>query len=735
MDTPNLPPPAGVSRPLDWIGPDGLLAQVELLEQIIEGMPHPVYVKDLQLRYRMCNSAYERTFGANASTLRGLRLSETDLVPASFALKREEEDREILRSGLAKETRLGMPLTNGRQLHALSSVRPLLGPDRLAVGLLGVLVDVTELHAKEQELARKHALVEGESQSKSLFLANVSHEIRTPLNAILGQLELLAQSSLPERERERVDRAFAAGEGLRDLVDKVLDYARVEGGMLEEQSSSFLIRDLLWSLEDRFRLRTRDKGIGLLVEIDPELDGPLLGDGIRLSQALAHLLDNAVKFTSAGGVVLTATLRERRDELVMVRISVADTGIGMAAEMIPDVFRPFQQADRSRTRRFGGTGLGLSLCHRLVEFLGGNLAVESEPGQGSTFHVDLPLRPCSLSDADDASPHTEFPLVETPLEGMHFVIVGVDSWRRGYLVDSIVSAGATVHVMESLDAQRVLLQRSTQAPDAILVHLEANPGPTDQLCRELTTLAPDVRIVGIVPAGSSADSCPSESPRWQPAMQEPFPMEMLAKLLRTDPANGGAFPLAPRARRHPVLDGNAGRSPDPLRRFLEQHRSDLKDVVIHVRNAELALARATVAGLAEAARQLGATDLAHRARRLEGSLQVEAGLGEEFSLTERAFQDLVQAIERLGGGEGPVPPPPLYPGASPLPEPELLTRVKFLLRRGEAEILDLLEAEESSLQAYLGSSRSRDLAALVRSFDFDGALALVQESFPSEAAS
>lgn len=213
-------------------------------------------------------------------------------------------------------------------------------------------------------------------------------------------------------------------------------------------------------------------------------------------------------------------------------------------------------------------------------------------------------------------------------------------------------------------------------------------------------------------------------------------MEMLAKQLRMDLVNGGrACPVAPRGKHHPVLSENADLSCESLRRFLDLHRSDLKDVVVHVRNAELALARAKVAGLAEAARQVGATDLAHRARRLEGSLQVEAGLGEEFSMTERAFQDLVQAVDQLCGAEGPVPLPPLYPGASSVPEPELLSRVKFLLRRGDAEILDLLEAEESSLQAYLGSARSRDLAALVRAFDFDGAWALVHESFPAEAAS
>jgi HPt (histidine-containing phosphotransfer) domain-containing protein len=297
----------------------------------------------------------------------------------------------------------------------------------------------------------------------------------------------------------------------------------------------------------------------------------------------------------------------------------------------------------------------------------------------------------------------------------------------------MVGEGAAVHVVDSLDARRVLEQVAAQSPDAILVQLEAPPGPADRFCAELSGHAPGLRIVGIAPAPGSEMEMESDAPRWHATLREPLAMDALARSLRPSPEATG--PLAG-PRRHAILVALPGLSNDSLRGFLEAHRGDLKRVVVHLRNTDLERARAVAGALSEEARRIGAADLAHRARRLEGSLQVESGLGEEFSLAERAFQDLAAAIDELEGGHvEPAPPPPPYPGTTSPVQPELIDRIKALLRAGDAEILDLLESEEAGLLVHLGSSRLRALVASVRAFDFDGALALLRQSFPDEVAS
>lgn len=237
------------------------------------------------------------------------------------------------------------------------------------------------------------AEVESESEAKSEYLAMASHEIRTPLNGILGMLELLWNTPMTAGQREQVRVALDSAEALRAVIDDILDISRIEARRLDLESSAFVLADVVHQAATTWWVRALQQGLELLVYIDPKLSTEYLGDASRLRQVLLNLISNAVKFTSQGQVSIRVT--PATDQGVI--IAVEDTGIGIAAEAQERLFEPFAQASRSTSRQYGGSGLGLSICRGLVELMGGTIRVDSRPGHGSCFSVQLPLKPVESS--------------------------------------------------------------------------------------------------------------------------------------------------------------------------------------------------------------------------------------------------------------------------------------------------------------------------------------------------
>jgi PAS domain S-box-containing protein len=387
-----------------------LQARTSYLNSLIANSPLGIIVLDQRGKVELTNRAYQKLFlhDPAGSCIDSTPSVEND-TPAVFA--------QVL-SGRAFRGTVQHQRKDGKVLDLDLQAVPLVvnGVQR---GALGIYTDISK-QIKASEAQRQHAQslrrmvaelsiakdgAETANRTKSEFLANMSHEIRTPMNGIIGMTELALDTELTQEQREYLDMVKSSAGSLLSLINDILDFSKIEAGKLDIESVDFSLRNTLGDVTSTLRMRVQQKGLKFACHIPLELPDALVGDPFRLSQIVVNLVGNALKFTAKGEVTVRVAMEAETADQAVFHFSVADTGIGIPQEKQKLIFEAFTQSDSSTTRQYGGTGLGLSISSRLVALMGGNIWVESQPGQGSTFHFKLqfglqkfPARPPLTAD-------------------------------------------------------------------------------------------------------------------------------------------------------------------------------------------------------------------------------------------------------------------------------------------------------------------------------------------------
>ncbi|MCX6226533.1 MAG: response regulator [Bacteroidia bacterium] len=354
-----------------------------LLNTLLQSIPDIVFYKSLSGSYIGCNKTFESYFGLIEKQIIGK--SDQDLFPRELATDLQKLENQLKTSLVTVEKELWVSMTDGKKVLLDYRVNPIFNQAGELTGMIGIARDTTERFNDKQALQQAKDEADAANLAKSMFLANMSHEIRTPMNGIIGMTDILMETELSPEQIEFLQIIRLSGDNLLLIINDILDLSKIEAGKITLEKINFNLAEKIDETVKLLSLQAMKKGLDLKCKINPEVPAILNGDPLRIKQILINLINNAVKFTCDGGVSCEIELFEESAAKVKLIFRVIDTGIGITEDGKAMLFRSFSQTDAAITRKFGGTGLGLTISKRLVELMHGEIGVDSEEGKGSTF--------------------------------------------------------------------------------------------------------------------------------------------------------------------------------------------------------------------------------------------------------------------------------------------------------------------------------------------------------------
>ncbi|OYQ36161.1 hypothetical protein CHU95_05035 [Niveispirillum lacus] len=645
---------------------------------------------------------------------------------------------------------------DGTRLPVLLAVTTL--ADRSG-GIAGYLIIATDISVQVRDAARlRDALAgaEASSRAKSAFLANMGHEIRTPLNGIIGSAHLVLDEPLSDSQHTHIDSVRRSASALLSIVNDVLDYSRIDAGLLMLEPAPFRLADPVAAVADLFAPVIRTRPVALEISLDPALPDWVQGDAGRMRQILDNLVGNAVKFTTTG--TITVALRRtgmQPDGKVDMQVTVSDTGIGMAPEQVARLFQPFALGDDSHRRQHGGTGLGLALTQRLVQMMGGTIRAESTQGQGSRFIINLHMTPVDppASITSPTQPAASVNLFEdmSGLGGARILVVEDNDLNRLVAKGFLDRAGAVTTLVENGAEAVAAVER--ERFDLVLMDLQMPVMDGLDATRAIRALAVgrDLPILALTAAGHEQDLRACLDAGMDDHIDKPFvPALFLATLRRWLAAGVAVVPPTP-VTQPPVLAwpqpiagidteqamgrvmGNRALFETILDQFVARFDGLGERLASQLSNQQIDRAVAKLHELRGAAGNISALAVAEKATLLERALREEPAADHAAGLAALAG-DLTALVAAIRARPRPHPaetvpvlPPP--PTGDPL-EPLDLDELRAALRAKRLTALDTLEMLKDDLTRRLGTDKVREFASLVEALRFEEALALLEREFP-----
>jgi two-component system sensor histidine kinase/response regulator len=466
----------------------------------MDNLPHSIYFKDARSHFIRINKALADYFGLSDAA-EALGKTDYDFFADEHADQAKTDEELVMRTNqplLDKEEKETWP--DGHETWVTTTKLPLYNEYGEIVGTFGISRDITERKRAAEALRAAKEAAEVASRAKSDFLATMSHEIRTPMNGIIGMIDLLLSTNPTTQQRTYLELASQSAETLLRLINDILDFSKIEAGKFELESVGFKLRDTLGDTLQTLAGRAAEKGLELTCRIPSEIPDDLIGDPGRLCQVVVNLTGNAIKFTEEGEIAVSVNLESLVEDDVYLHFRVSDTGTGIPPDKQQIIFEAFRQADSSMSRRFGGTGLGLTISSHLVEMMGGRMWLESEAEKGSTFHFsvvfslqkDAPIEP-------EPGPVT--------LHGLRVLVVDDNKTNRVILEEMLNNWRMKPKVADSGQSALVEMKKAAKAGEAFHLALLDGimPGMNGFELAEQIRLNPDLSQTTIIMLSSAGN--------------------------------------------------------------------------------------------------------------------------------------------------------------------------------------------------------------------------------------